>query len=173
MLSDRVIPFFEQHGLKRMRMLTDGTEYCGNRENHEYELYRTVEDIDRSKIKAKSRQTNGICERFNSFSLHSLSRAISSSICSSSRCFFFISLSRFFSTLLRYTIVYLLTFDSILVPSMLFHIKGEKALDGKYQGDLGEDVVNLILHTVAETVDSDKIGLSITAQPDVMDVTQE
>ena len=49
-----------------MRMLTDrGTEYCGNRENHEYELYLAVEDIDHSKIKAKSPQTNSICERFN------------------------------------------------------------------------------------------------------------
>ena len=66
MLNDRVIPFFEQHDLKLMRMLTDrGTEYCGNRENHEYELYLAVEDIDHSKIKAKSPQTNGICERFN------------------------------------------------------------------------------------------------------------
>ena len=66
MLNDRVIPFFEQHDLKLMRMLTDrGTEYCGNRENHEYELYLAVEDIGHSKIKAKSPQTNGICERFN------------------------------------------------------------------------------------------------------------
>ena len=32
MLNDRVVPFFEQHDLKLMRMLTDrGTEYCGNR----------------------------------------------------------------------------------------------------------------------------------------------
>ena len=47
-------------------MLTDrGTEYCGNRENHESELYLAVEDIDHSKIKVKSPQTNGICERFN------------------------------------------------------------------------------------------------------------
>ena len=30
-------------------MLTDrGTEYCGNPERHEYELYLAVEDIDRS-----------------------------------------------------------------------------------------------------------------------------
>ena len=49
-----------------MRMLTDrGTEYYGNRETHEYELYLAIEDIDHSKIKAKSPQTNGICERFN------------------------------------------------------------------------------------------------------------
>lgn len=34
MLNDRVVPFFEQHDLKLMRMLTDrGTEYCGNRVN--------------------------------------------------------------------------------------------------------------------------------------------
>ena len=66
MLNDRVVPFFEQHDLKLMRMLTDrGTEYCGNRETHEYELYLAIEDIDHSKIKAKSPQTNGICERFN------------------------------------------------------------------------------------------------------------
>ena len=66
MLNDRVVPFFEQHELKVMRMLTDrGTEYCGNRETHEYELYLAIEDIDHSNIKAKSPQTNGICERFN------------------------------------------------------------------------------------------------------------
>ena len=66
LLNDRVIPFFEQHDLKLMRMLTDrGTEYCGNRETHEYQLYLAVEDVDHTKIKAKSPQTNGICERFN------------------------------------------------------------------------------------------------------------
>ena len=66
MLNDRGIPFFEQHDLKLMRMITDrGTEYRRNRENHEYELYLAVGDVDHSKIKAKSPQTNGICERFN------------------------------------------------------------------------------------------------------------
>lgn len=30
-----------------------------------YELYLTIEDIDHSKTKAKSPQTNGICERFH------------------------------------------------------------------------------------------------------------
>ena len=54
MLNDRVVPFFEQHDLKLMRMLTDrGTEYCGNRETHEYELYLAIEDIDHSKIKGQ------------------------------------------------------------------------------------------------------------------------
>ena len=39
-----------------------GTEFCGS-ESHEYELYLAVEDIDHSRTKTKSPQTNGICER--------------------------------------------------------------------------------------------------------------
>ena len=42
-------------------MLTDrGSEYCGNPERHEYELYLAIEDIDHSRTKTKSPQTNGI-----------------------------------------------------------------------------------------------------------------
>jgi hypothetical protein len=33
---------------------------CGNPERHEYELYLAVEDIDHSRTKTKSPQTNGI-----------------------------------------------------------------------------------------------------------------
>ncbi len=40
-----------------------GTEYCGGREHHEYQLHLNIEDIDHTK--AKSPQTNGICERFH------------------------------------------------------------------------------------------------------------
>ena len=48
------------------RVLTDrGTEYCGNPEHHDYELYLAVEDIDHTRTKTKSPQTNGICERFH------------------------------------------------------------------------------------------------------------
>jgi len=66
MLNDKVLPFFEDYGIRLLRVLTDrGTEYCGAREHHEYELYLALEDIDHSKTKAKSPQTNGICERFN------------------------------------------------------------------------------------------------------------
>ena len=66
LLNDRVLPFYEQHKLPLLRILTDrGTEYCGAREHHEYELYLTIEDIDHTKTKAKSPQTNGICERFH------------------------------------------------------------------------------------------------------------
>jgi len=66
LLNDRVLPFFEEHGIPLLRILTDrGTEYCGNREHHEYQLYLAVEDIDHSKIRARSPQSNGICERFH------------------------------------------------------------------------------------------------------------
>ncbi len=66
MLNDRVLPFFEEQQVDLLRILTDrGTEYCGNREHHEFQLYLTIEDIDHTKTKAKSPQTNGICERFH------------------------------------------------------------------------------------------------------------
>lgn len=66
MLNDRVLPWFEAQGVRLLRILTDrGTEYCGSLQHHEYELYLAVEDIDHTKTKARSPQTNGICERFN------------------------------------------------------------------------------------------------------------
>ena len=66
MLNDRVLPFFETHGIPLLRVLTDrGTEYCGAREHHEYQLYLAIEDIDHSKTKARHPQSNGICERFH------------------------------------------------------------------------------------------------------------
>jgi transposase InsO family protein len=66
MLNDRVVPFYEEHEVPLLRVLTDrGTEYCGSRESHEYQLYMAVENIDHSRTKAKSPQTNGICERFH------------------------------------------------------------------------------------------------------------
>jgi len=66
MLNDKVLPFFDKYEIPLLRILTDrGTEYCGKREYHEYELYLTIENIDHSKTKARSPQTNGICERFH------------------------------------------------------------------------------------------------------------
>ena len=65
-LNDRVLPFFEEHGVRMLRILTDrGSEYCGNRETHEYALYLDIENIEHTRTKAKSPQTNGICERFH------------------------------------------------------------------------------------------------------------
>lgn len=65
-LNDRVLPFFEQQELPMLRILTDrGTEYCGRVDHHDYQLYLAINDIDHTKTKAMSPQTNGICERFH------------------------------------------------------------------------------------------------------------
>src|SRR5262249_13844408 len=75
LLNDRVLPFFEEHEVKLLRVLTDrGSEFCGNPERHEYELYLAVEDIDHSRTKTKSPQTNGICERFHKTALNEFYR---------------------------------------------------------------------------------------------------
>jgi transposase InsO family protein len=75
LLNDRVLPFYEEHGMVLQRILTDrGTEYCGNPEHHEYELYLAVENIDHSRAKAKSPQTNGIVERYHKTMLNEFYR---------------------------------------------------------------------------------------------------
>lgn len=49
-----------------LRILTGrGTEYCGKVEHHDNQLYLAINDIDHTKTKAMSPQTNGICERFH------------------------------------------------------------------------------------------------------------
>jgi transposase InsO family protein len=66
LLNDRVLPFFEEYAVPLLRILTDrGSEYCGNRETHEYALYMDLESIEHTRTKTKSPQTNGICERFH------------------------------------------------------------------------------------------------------------
>jgi transposase InsO family protein len=66
LLNDRVLPFFEEQQTPLLRILTDrGTEFCGNVEQHDYELYLAVNDIEHTKTKTQSPQTNGICERFH------------------------------------------------------------------------------------------------------------
>src|SRR5215472_16302890 len=66
LMNDRVVPFFDEHQIPLQRVLTDrGTEYCGAPERHEYELYLAVENIDHTRTKVKSPQTNGMVERFH------------------------------------------------------------------------------------------------------------
>ena len=65
-LNDRVLPFYEAEEIPVLRIMTDrGTEYCGNVERHEYQLYLALADVDHTRTKTKSPQTNGICERFH------------------------------------------------------------------------------------------------------------
>jgi transposase InsO family protein len=66
LLNDKVLPFFTEEQLPMLRILTDrGTEYCGRAETHDYQLYLAINDIEHSKTKVRSPQTNGICERFH------------------------------------------------------------------------------------------------------------
>lgn len=66
LLNDRVLPFFADHDVPVLRMLTDrGTEFCGKLEQHDYQLYLAMNDIEHTRTKVASPQTNGICERFH------------------------------------------------------------------------------------------------------------
>jgi hypothetical protein len=51
-----------------------GTEYCGAPEHHEYELYLAVENIDHTRTKVKSPQTNRIVEPFHRTGLNEFCR---------------------------------------------------------------------------------------------------
>ncbi|QGP49182.1 putative transposase OrfB [Piscirickettsia salmonis] len=65
-LNESVITWFEERDTPLLRILTDrGTEYCGKIEHHAYQLYLAIEDVDHTRTKARSPQTNGICERFH------------------------------------------------------------------------------------------------------------
>jgi transposase InsO family protein len=65
-LNDKVLPFFDGHSIPLLRTLTDrGTEYCGLLENHPYQLFCHLNDIEHTNTKARSPQTNGITEKLN------------------------------------------------------------------------------------------------------------
>lgn len=65
-LNDKVLPYFAEQNVPVLRILTDrGTEYCGKLEQHDYQLYLAMNDIEHTRTKAASPQTNGICERFH------------------------------------------------------------------------------------------------------------
>ena len=47
-LNSEAIPFFDSRGIPLLRVLTDrGSEYCGNREHHEYALWWCCRKYDR------------------------------------------------------------------------------------------------------------------------------
>ena len=71
--NDMVLPYSEANELPMLCILTDrGTEYCCRVDQHDYQLYLAITDIDYTKTKAMSPQTNGICERFHKTILNEL-----------------------------------------------------------------------------------------------------
>jgi transposase InsO family protein len=60
-----VIPFYKKHKIPIGSILTDnGKEYCGT-ENHPYEVFLELNDIEHRKTKVRRPQSNGFVERFN------------------------------------------------------------------------------------------------------------
>jgi len=65
-LYDRVLPFYQSHGLPVQAMLTDnGTEYKGRPMIHLYEIFLELNDIEHRTTKVANPRTNGFVERFN------------------------------------------------------------------------------------------------------------
>ena len=65
-LNDKVLPLFDEHGMKVLRMLTDnGREYCWRLEDHKYQLFIHLSAIEHSGTKIRRPQTNGFVERLN------------------------------------------------------------------------------------------------------------
>lgn len=65
-LNDKVLPVFDEHRISVLRVLTDrGGEYCGRKDQHMYQLFLQLQDIEHTKTKARHPQTNGSCEKLN------------------------------------------------------------------------------------------------------------
>ena len=63
-LHNDVLPFYADLGLTVNAVLTDnGREFAGT-DNHPYELYLALNDIEHRRTKVRSPQTNGFVERF-------------------------------------------------------------------------------------------------------------
>jgi transposase InsO family protein len=65
-LNNDVLPYFENHDVRIMTVLSDnGREYCGREDNHPYELFLKLEEIEHRTTKVKRPQSNGFVERFH------------------------------------------------------------------------------------------------------------
>jgi transposase InsO family protein len=66
LLNDRVLPFYDQHGIRVHRVLTDnGPELCGRQDSHPYELFLHLSGIEHTRTKVRKPQTNGAVERLH------------------------------------------------------------------------------------------------------------
>lgn len=66
LLNDRVLPFFEQHAVNVETVLSDnGREFCGRPDQHPYELFLQLEEIEHYMTRVRRPQSNGYIERFH------------------------------------------------------------------------------------------------------------
>ncbi len=65
-LNDRVLPFYDEHGVEVAHLLTDnGRETCGKPLSHPFELFLAISRIEHRRTQVGSPETNGFCERFH------------------------------------------------------------------------------------------------------------
>jgi len=65
-LNEDVLPFFEEHDARITTILSDnGREFCGRTDNHPYELFLQLEEIEHRTTKVRRPQSNGFVERLH------------------------------------------------------------------------------------------------------------
>lgn len=65
-LNNDVLPFFEQHNTRIDTVLSDnGREYCGRKDQHPYELFLQLEEIEHRTTRVRRPQSNGFGERLH------------------------------------------------------------------------------------------------------------
>jgi len=65
-LNDRVLPFYEDHGVTIEHLLTDnGREFCGRELQHPFEINLALNRIEHRRTQVRSPETNGFAERFH------------------------------------------------------------------------------------------------------------
>ena len=65
-LNDKVLPFFEEKECAVITVLTDnGREYCGRLDNHPFEIFLQLEEIEHRTTPVRRPQSNGIVERLH------------------------------------------------------------------------------------------------------------
>lgn len=65
-LNEDVLPFFEEHDARITTILSDnGREFCGRSDNHPYELFLQLEEIEHRTTKVRRPQSNGFVERLH------------------------------------------------------------------------------------------------------------
>jgi transposase InsO family protein len=65
-LNEDVLPLFEEHDARITTILSDnGREFCGRADNHPYELFLQLEEIEHRTTKVRRPQSNGFVERLH------------------------------------------------------------------------------------------------------------
>jgi transposase InsO family protein len=65
-LNDKVLPFFEEHHCSLVTILTgNGGEYCGRPDNHPFELFLRLEEIEHRTTPVRRPQSNGIVDQLH------------------------------------------------------------------------------------------------------------